>query len=164
MLEHAGLSYSQKEPSDIPADSYPGFAVPATTIDGDTFHQRVAVQFALAKSCNLIPESFLDQAKAVQFELNINDAMSERKTRGQKFLDLIEKTLAFNKTGYAVGDKLSYVDFSLYNLVRFYELGDYGFVYGDFLKAHKARIEALPNIAKWLEANQGVAALPPQFV
>ena len=85
-----------------------------------------------------------------------------------EFMSLQEKFGKFIGEGnWVSGDKLTYVDFLLYEILSIHRLFDPNIITSSVLKDYIARFEALPGIKTWLESEErksrGFHVLPAMF-
>lgn len=177
MLEHTGTPYSTAEPGELPA-GFPCFAPPMMKFpDGIVMAQTVAINKTLGKKLGLYPENPADEAHALQLAFNCTDINTEiagiktvaevapyvaEGQRGDKWLTLMNKSLEQAGTGFAVGGKLTYADFSVYNTIK--ALSQYGDFLGKHpkLAEHLAMMNALPNVKAFND--KGIPHLPAGMV
>ncbi|XP_064390335.1 glutathione S-transferase 1-like [Halichondria panicea] len=69
-----------------------------------------------------------------------------------KFLGIFEKLISSNASGWIYGSKVTYADFTLYNVMGAVKMGA-AEALDSFpaVKKNTEAVEALPNIAKWLK-------------
>merc|ERR1712129_120980 len=168
MLEHTGTSYSAAEPKELP-DGFPCFAPPMMKFpDGLILAQTVAINSTLGKRLGLYPEGNADQAHALQVAFNGDVLKCKTKpevvelcaegARGDKWLKNFESVLSSAGTGFVVGGKLTYADFTVYNVIK--TCSSYGVVLDRFPKlvAHQAMVSDLPKVKAFNE--RGIPVLP----
>lgn len=168
----------------------PIFAVPVIEVDGWMISQTANICLFLARRLGLVPSSDEDQLVANQLQLTFADFVDEihdthhpiavaeyyedqkeearRKSkffldiRLPKFMGFFEDALRHNGGAYFVGDELSYVDLSAYQVVRGLE---YAFPQATeeyqgqmpSLMALAKRVEERPRIAEYLKSERRIS-------
>jgi len=189
MLEHTGAPYSMAEVKELP-EGFPCFAPPMMKFpDGNIMAQTVAINKTLGKKLGLYPDSAADEAHALQLALDTVDIFTEmakiptraevlsyfaESGRGDKWLGQLEKALTLAGGEFAVGSKLTYPDFAVYNLMTYVTsfavngaheyVPSIGDLLGRFpkLTAHWAMMSALPKVKAFNDKN--IPFLPASMV
>jgi len=175
-----------KEILGVNAKSYPNFAFPVVAHDsGITVSQSTNILLFLGEVLGLAPDDVVERALANQVQLTVYDALSEggnkrqevnkddQKSNEQKqtvlnefyngrfasFLELIEAQLKRNGEGkgWFFGNKVTFADIQVADLLRRYELGapdHYKDCKFKVLKEHHKRFENLDKVKAFYASNR----------
>jgi len=161
------------------SSAFPMGQLPVLRVDDKVICQSHAIIFYCGTAAGLIPSDAWGKTKVLELVGCIDDTVSvlmpslmekdmEKKLRERavlakdtlpKIFSNFEKMVAANgHSGYAVGDKLSVVDLSFYQLISWMNSGTLDGIPSDFITKEKYpalikvcdKVESLPNVKEWL--------------
>eukprot|EP00917_Polyrhabdina_sp_WS-2016_P018945 GHVP01040734.1.p1 GENE.GHVP01040734.1~~GHVP01040734.1.p1 ORF type:complete len:206 (-),score=38.81 GHVP01040734.1:495-1112(-) len=167
VMEYGGIDYEWKKVSfaDVKSDkeTYPFGMVPIFEIDGEMWHQSFAAGYYLATKAGLVGDDTpKTRARIIEVSGLIDDFMGRiANTAARKVVSewarphfaALDKKLASNSK-CAIGDKLTYVDLTLYTMAQITKAGTYGMDkdimdFPIFDKSVKA-VESEPKLKKFI--------------
>ncbi|CAJ0564186.1 unnamed protein product, partial [Mesorhabditis spiculigera] len=150
--------------------------LPVLEVDGKTLAQSVTIARFLARRFGYYGADEFEAAQIDEFADAMNDYFMEQKNffpvligkqvgdkdrlsqelfepaRDKFFPIVIERFLQKSKSGFLVGEKLSYIDLVLAEHVdRYGHFLPHAWDHYPQLKQHRDKIQAIPAIKKWLE-------------
>ena len=103
--------------------------------------------------------------RSTKYKENYEESSAKYKLEIKSLMEKFGKFIG--EGNWVAGDKLTYVDFLLYEILCYHRLFDPTIVTNSVLKEYIARFEALPAIKKWLESDErksrGYHVMPPTF-
>ncbi|CAJ0605697.1 unnamed protein product [Cylicocyclus nassatus] len=149
--------------------------LPVLDVDGTQIAQSLAICRYLARKFGLAGKSAEDEAVVDSLADQYTDYRAEIKTwffpavglkegnveqlkkdvlmpARQKYLDIITKFLKQNKSGFLVGDSITWVDLLVadHSSMMLHLVPEFLEGYPE-VKSHMEKIHAIPNVKKWIE-------------